>query len=91
VAPAIVINSFAVAMALADGCCAWVDMPAAASIIASTAGLAAFLMASVTLIYKLHLARDSRLFDDFYTVWAANNGHVREANKQTMLHHAGYA
>jgi hypothetical protein len=41
-------------------------MPAAASIIPSAAGLAAFLIASVTLIYKLHLARDSRPFDDFY-------------------------
>src|SRR5262245_21521123 len=91
VAPATVINSFAVAIALADGCCAWVDTPAAASIIPSAAGLAAFLMASVTLIYKLHLARDSRLFGDFYAVRAANNGHMREANKQTMLHHAGHA
>jgi hypothetical protein len=45
-------------MAAADGCCALAAGPIVANIIASAAGLAPFLMASMTLIRKLHLATD---------------------------------
>src|SRR6187397_2295716 len=87
VAPVIEISSLALAKAAGVGCWAWANGLKVTRLRPRAAHRAALLMAFATLILKLHLARDSRLFDHPHTLRAANNGRSCETYKETVFNH----